>query len=285
MNQVKYKRKFACDKSISKGIQWLNKKGYYTIGCCSGLEKDHKNSERDRMYVEFESLNSDKIIQIKILACEFGFKIKDLSRKNIRIETENENKLEMFNNFIWKLRKNKTVLGLRTIGISNWAYDSNTKKRYSIQFYDYDFNGENKISRSDLLKILEIFPYDVLMYETKHGIHFISFAILHGLNITKSRVLKTSKALGKQDYWTESKDLTLRASAKWKPRKFRNYKTISERPKFKGLIRGGETFIISKKHLEFYKKYMALPFWVYNQYNACVKKDYKIKIYHYKTRD
>jgi hypothetical protein len=189
--------------------------------------------------------------------------------------------------------RSKKKLNLRTLGISNWAHDSKTeknipewKKRYSIQFYDYDFNGNiDRIPINDLERILEIFPYDCLMYETKHGIHFISFSVLHGLKITKSRVLETSKDLGLQDYWTEAKDLTLRVSAKWKVRLFRIRKIVSKKPKFKGLIREPNQYRISKNHLEFYRKYMNLPDWVYELYNDCVKLDYRIKMYHYKTRD
>jgi len=97
------------------------------------------------------------------------------------------------------MRIDRETLNLRTMGLSNWCLDQNSyskkKKRYSIQFYDYDFvggknlnfgkKGLENIPRDDLLKILEIFPYDVIMYETKHGIHFISFSLLKGLNFTK----------------------------------------------------------------------------------------------------
>ena len=90
-----------------------------------------------------------------------------------------------------EMRVDKKELDLRTIGLSNWAFDSKTKKRYSVQFYDYDYtNGEKRIPRKDLLRILEIFPYDVLMYETKQGIHFISFSLLHGLFTSKATALK-----------------------------------------------------------------------------------------------
>lgn len=185
-----------------------------------------------------------------------------------------------------ELRVDKKELDLRTLGISNWAFDSKTKKRYSVQFYDYDYpNEERKIPRPDLLRILEIFPYDVFMYETKQGIQFISFSLLQGLFTSKARALKTTKDLEKQDYWTTAKDLTLRASAKWKPRFLRSYKTISNKPKFKGLIMNPNMYRISENHLEFYRKYMALPCWVYNLYNDCEKFDYRIKMYHYKTRD
>jgi len=276
----------------------LNKSGYYTIGCCSGLEIDHDN-ERDIMYVEFAGLNKTKTLRVKILAKQFGFEV--LNKTQLRIETESDDKLEMFNDFIDYLRYNEQKLSLRAIGISNWAYDSNNKKRYSVQFYDYDYNGVENIPRVDLLKILEIFPYDCLMYETKQGIHFISFSILLGLRKAKTRVLETSKVLEGQDYWTEGKDLTLRVSAKWKTRLFRKRKIVSKKPKFKGLIKSPDNliktenpflnsknpskYVISKKHLEFYRKYMDLPDWVYEQYLDCDMRDLRIKNYHYKTRD
>jgi len=197
-----------------------------------------------------------------------------------------------------EMRIDKSTLNLRTMGLSNWCLDTNShskkKKRYSIQFYDYDFKGENTcvgkrglegFPRDDLLKILEIFPYDVIMYETKHGIHFISFALLKGLNFTKANAIKTSKEIGHQDYWTEAKDLTLRASAKWKLRFLRKRKIISNKPKFKLVLRLPNKYRISKNHLEFYLKYMNLPQWVYDLYDECDKKDLRIKMYHYKTRD
>ena len=197
------------------------------------------------------------------------------------------------------MRIDKSVLNLRTMGISNWCLDKNSyskkKKRYSIQFYDYDFEGginlnfgkkglEN-IPRDDLLKILEIFPYDVIMYETKHGIHFVSFALLKGLKHTKVNALITSKTIGKQDYWTEAKDLTLRCSAKWKTRFLRKRKIVSNKPVFKMVLRLPNKYRISQNHLEFYLKYMNLPQWVYDLYSDCDKKDLRIKMYHYKTRD
>ena len=276
----------------------MNKNGYYTIGCCSGLEIDHDN-ERDLMYVEFAGLTKRKTLRVKILAKQFGFEV--LNKTQLRIETESDDKLEMFNEFIDYLKYNEQKLSLRAIGISNWAYDSDKKKRYSVQFYDYDYNGVDNIPRDDLLKILEIFPYDCLMYETKQGVHFISFSILLGLHKAKANVLETSKALEGQDYWTEGKDLTLRVSAKWKIKLFRKRKIVSEKPKFKGLIKSPDNliktensflnsknpskYVVSKKHLEFYRKYMGLPDWVYEQYLDCDMRDLRIKNYHYKTRD
>lgn len=184
-------------------------------------------------------------------------------------------------------RVKQRSLKLRALGISNWCLDEETKKRYSVQFYDYDFkDGETKIPREDLLRIKEIFPYDAIMYQTKHGIHFISFALMQGLFRTKARVLETSKELGFQDYWTEALDLTLRVSAKWQCRKFKKREIVSDKPKFKGVLKEVNFgYRISKKHLDFYRKYMDLPNWVYKLYNDCDKKDYKIKVYHYKTRD
>lgn len=298
--KINFKKRFSCDKSIAKGIKFLNRNGFYTIGCCSGLEIDHDN-ERDKMYVEFAGLSDSKGLRIRVLANRYDFKvIKD--RALLRIETENDNKLEMFNDLIDYLKYNSQKLSLRAIGISNWAYDSEKKKRYSIQFYDYDYNGNiNHVPRKDLLRILEIFPYDCLMYETKGGIHFVSFSILLGLHVAKARVLETSKDLGLQDYWTEAKDLTLRVSAKWKLRPFRKRKIVSKKPKFKGLIKtpdnlikkpnkflnssNPDKYVISKNHLEFYRKYMDLPDWVYEMYADCDMRDLRIKNYHYKTRD
>lgn len=283
---MKYKRKFECDKSIVKGIKWLNTHKFYTISSCSGIESDHPNSERDKMFVEFEVLEQSKINVIKSVAREVGFDVKSVGHDKIaRIETSKQNKLQVFNDFIGNMKTHKGGLELRTMGISNWAYDTIQKKRYSVQFYDYDYNGGGRhISKEDLLKIMQIFPYDCIMYETNHGVHFISFALLRGLNITKARVLETTKRLGKQDYWTEGKDLTLRVSPKWKPT-YLGYKIISEKPVFKGLSKFPTKYRISFKHLEFYRKYMDLPDWVYNCYKECEMFDYKIKIYHYKTRD
>lgn len=281
--KIKYRRKFNCDKSISKGILQLNKLGFYTIGCCSGLKKDHPDrEERNRMYIAFERLPNDKKSEISIISRDLGFEIKN---KGLKIETENENKLQMFNELIERLKKGKEKLKLRTMGISNWVYDRENKKRYSIQFYDYDHNG-GEIYQDILQKIMQIFPYDMIMYSTKHGIHFISFSLLQGLNRTKSLSLKLTKELGNQDYWTTSKDLTLRIAEKWKIRRFRRKrKIISDRPRFKGLVKPPNKYKISNKHLEFYFKYMGLPKWVYEKYNDCDKKDYAIKIYHYKTRE
>jgi len=193
------------------------------------------------------------------------------------------------------MRIDKRTLNLRTMGLSNWAMNPETKKRSSIQFYDYDFNdGDNlnygekgleNIPKEALMRILEIFPYDVIMYETKHGIHFISFSLLKGLNFTKANAIKTSKEIGNQDYWTEAKDLTLRVSAKWKTRFLRKRKIKSNKPRFKMILRLPNNYRISQNHLEFYLKYMNLPQWVYDLYSNCDKKDLRIKMYHYKTRD
>lgn len=185
-----------------------------------------------------------------------------------------------------EMRIDKKLLKLRTMGISNRAFDSENRKTYTVQFYDFDHNGEEKINKIALKRIMEIFPYDCLMYETKHGIHFISFSLLKGLKYTKVKAIETSKALRQQDYWSEQKDLTLRVAPKWKKSKItKKYKVISKKPKFRGLIKKPNKYRISEKHLEFYYKYMNLPKWVYDLYHDCKKFDYKIRIYHYKTRD
>lgn len=185
------------------------------------------------------------------------------------------------------MRVKKRKLRLRALGLSNWCLDRETKEKFSIQFYDYDFTNKSKtISRADLLIIKEIFPYDCIMYESKHGIHFIGFSLLKGTFRTKARAVETSKKLGNQDYWTSQNDLTLRVSAKWSVKRFREREIVSEKPIFKGVVKEPNfEYRISSKHLEFYKKYMKLPQWVYDLYKDCVKKDLRIKVYHYKTRD
>lgn len=283
MKNIKYKRKFTCDKSISKGILWLNKHQFYTSECCSGLENEHIES-RD-MYISFEELSSEKKYLIFIYARQTGFKIKRIG-KRIRLESDSEDRLKIFNAFIEYLRINENSLNLRAMGVSNRVYDKENEKIYSIQFYDYDINQTTRMTQAELNTILKIFPYDLLLYRTKQGLHFISFALLHGLRITKSRAIETSKLLGNQDYWTQARDLTLRVSAKWKILRFSKIReTISKKPKFSRLLREPNKYRISEKHLEFYYKYMGLPEDVYNLYHDCDKRDYEIKIYHYKTRD
>ena len=181
--------------------------------------------------------------------------------------------------------RNKEKLPLRAMGVSNWCKDTIEKRLYSIQFYDFDLNGSKELKSDDLKKILEIFPLDCIMYSTKHGIHFISFAIRMGLRYTKSRAVKMSKDLGKQDYWTEAKDLTLRVSPKWKVNFLKKRRIISKKPEFLGILKSPDKNIVSKKHLEFYFRFMNLPEEIYNLYQDCDLREYKIKIYHYKTRD
>lgn len=179
-----------------------------------------------------------------------------------------------------EMRIDKRDLTLRAMAISNWIKDEKTNKVYSIQFYDYDNDGV--LSKAKLSRILEIFPYDCITYHTKHGIHFISFSLLHGLRITKARAVETSKRLGNQDYWTEARDLALRVSPKWTKKK---YRIVSEKPEFWTVINKPNGYIISKKHLEFYRLFMGLPKKVYELYDNCDKRDYKIKLHHYLTRD
>ncbi|MGB5911843.1 MAG: hypothetical protein WBH31_11670, partial [Promethearchaeia archaeon] len=165
-----------------------------------------------------------------------------------------------------EMRTKKKTLKLRTMGISNWSYDEANKKLYSIQFYDLDipdaFEGKPHLIKVLIKRILRIFPYDCILYKTKHGLHFISFAILHGQHITKARAIETSKLIGNQDYWTEAKDLTLRISDKWKVKRFsKNRIKVSKKPKFLALLQKPNNYIISEKHLDFYYNFMGLPLW------------------------
>jgi hypothetical protein len=283
MTMISYKRKFEVDDSLTKGIKKLNKAKFYTVGCCSGLKKEHDN-QRNKLYVCFENLGINKHLVIKEVGNKLGFRVRDNRRQSIRIETTKENKLQMFRDFVDCVleKKNQIKIPLRAMGISNWCKDANTNKIYSIQFYDYDYPEGKNISQKTLERILEIFPLDCLMYETEQGIHFISFAIRMGLRYTKTKAIETSKFFGNQDYFTTAKDLTLRVSPKWEVKRKKRVE-ISKKPKFKGLIKSPGKNIISGKHLDFYYKYMDLPEWVYDQYLDCDLRDYNIKVYHYKT--
>ncbi|GAH05482.1 unnamed protein product, partial [marine sediment metagenome] len=105
------------------------------------------------------------------------------------------------------------------------------------------------------------------------------------LRLTKSRSLLLSKTFN-QDYFASAKDLALRFTGKWKLNRFTGkYKTVSPKPVFRGVARYPSNFRISRQLLEFYKRYMNLPNWVFELYENCIKFNYRIKTYHYKTRD
>lgn len=182
---------------------------------------------------------------------------------------------------------------LRTIGINNICYDKSNKKKYSIQFYDYDNKHLDhleyiRMAPVELKAILEIFPNDLILYRTKHGIHFISFTLLKGIYISKANVLQVTKLLNEsQDYFPYQKELTLRVSGKWGKKRFsKKRKTISKKPKFARLLKlPNKDNIISKTHLDFYFKWMGLPKEIYNLYKKCEMRNYDITISHYKTRD
>ena len=183
--------------------------------------------------------------------------------------------------------KRKKKPPLRCIGINNICYDKANKKKYSVQFYDMDIN-KSEMGFAEFNTILGIFPNDLILYRTKHGIHFISFTLLKGVFITKAKVLETTKLLNEnQDYFPYQKELTLRVSGKWQKKKLsKKRKTISKKPKFARLLKlPNKDNIISKTHLDFYFKWMSLPEDIYNLYKKCEMRDYDITISHYKTRD
>lgn len=197
-------------------------------------------------------------------------------------------------------------LPLKAMGIANKCIDTEEimpkrfkarNKLYSIQFYDYDFNQNWKITSNIIQSILEIFPHDCFVFETKHGMHFISFSLMKGLRFSKAKVLKKSKELITQDYWSKKKYLFLRVSPKWK-RTFWNkiglkwkYKIISDKPRFKGVLKEpelipGQKILGSKQHLEFYKNNMNFPEWLYQKYLENYEMiDLSIQIDHYHTED
>lgn len=272
---IKIKKNVQVDKGLEKPIKWLNKNDFTTISCCSG-----NHSGKDLFHIEFVGLKNVHRYLLMIHSRELGFSIKQIGREGLRIETF-EFGIPRIQQLIKLLKKNKDAFKLRTMGISNWVKDESKKRRniYSVQFYDYD----GVLTDEQLEIISEIFPYDCIVYRTKHGFQFISFSLLHGLRYTKTKVLEISKQLN-QDYWTEGRDLTLRVASKWEVKKNQR-KTISEKPKFYAFLKAPYKHIISKKHLEFYHDYMDLPEDVYEAYSECDMRDYKIKIYHYITRD
>jgi len=182
--------------------------------------------------------------------------------------------------------KNKPLqkrLNRRALGISNVIRNPENQKIYSVQFYDVDISIYDVAFYETIQKVLEIFPYDAIAYQTKHGVHIISFALTYGRNLTKARAVEMSKRLGEQDYWTVRKDLCLRISPKWN----RFHKLKSPKPLFLEVLR--EPIVsdlkISGKHLEFYEKYMDLPREVSALYVNAQRRAYPIKTYSYMTRD
>lgn len=175
----------------------------------------------------------------------------------------------------------------RAMGISNGVWDSKNKKIYSVQFYDFDYiKGRTHLTPKEVDLIKTIYPYDCIMYQTAHGIHFISFAILKGLTTTRKRAEHLTKQFIFQDFIAGNEDLILRVSCKGKKRMFKkHYQIISKKPKFLGLVKSPNKYLISKRHLEFYRNYMFLPEWVYSQYNDCKLLEGNIKLYHYRTGD
>ena len=97
--------KFECDESIHEGIKWLNKHGYYTLACCSGMKEDHEGRDQDELYVIFDVLRSNMVCLIEDIANEMGFETKIRDDKDIiEIRTTSDNRLEMFETFVKKLK-------------------------------------------------------------------------------------------------------------------------------------------------------------------------------------
>lgn len=177
---------------------------------------------------------------------------------------------------------------LRAIGINNICYDRTNRKKYSIQYYDMDIK-ESKMLIAEFNTILQIFPNDLILYQTKHGLHFISFTILDNIFISKANVLKTTKLLNEtQDYFPYQKELTLRVSGKYKRKRLsKTHKIISKKPKFLLFFKEpNKCSKISKNHLEFYFKWLNLPKKIYEYYlKYCDLKKYDITMSHYRTGD
>jgi hypothetical protein len=173
------------------------------------------------------------------------------------------------------------------IGISNMAYDRENRKAYSVQFYDYDIHDPPQMLNAIFNTIQDsVFPFDCIVYETKHGYHFISFALFETTYYTKGKALELTTFLGNQDYWCSQKDLILRISPKWDFKHKRKIaKTISKKPKFYRFLSPPNNCLISKSHLEFYYKFMGLPKDVYDTYRNCPSRRLDLKLYFYNARD
>lgn len=225
---------------------------------------------------------------------------------------EGENQVRAINKPLQK------KLNRYALGVSNRLFDTKNHKFFTVQFYDMDvdydsirniydsirnilsFESKKLFGGLPLLEkpksfykyeffnrfydiVLKIFPYDCIVYETRDGFHFISFAYLKGTRLTRARAVEMSKALGNQDYWTLRKDLCLRVSPKWNWM----YSEKSPKPVFFRVVKEPvrPDLCISGKHLDFYVKFMNLPLEVAKLYDNCKRLELPVRTYSYRTRD
>jgi hypothetical protein len=151
----------------------------------------------------------------------------------------------------------------------------------AIQFYDYD---KNCLPKDIFEQILEIFPYDCMVFKTLNGFSFISLSVLDSWKIAKDNAVMLSERFG-EDYTSGMKELVIRVSAKFRRK---DHKKMSHRPFFLGFIQPlKERKIISLNHLNFLDNAGIIPKWVYQHYSTGYRyslKKYEISIFRYYTK-
>lgn len=150
---------------------------------------------------------------------------------------------------------------------------------YSIQFYDYD---KTELSQKDFQKIMDIFPYEVMVFKTLNGFSFISLSLIEGWKYTKEKASELSKELN-EDYTSGMKELVIRIGAKFDRK---THKEISHKPYFIGMgkISLSSTFI-SENHLNLLYNFNLIPDWVYQYYTEFhTLRNFKIHFFNYYTK-
>jgi hypothetical protein len=150
----------------------------------------------------------------------------------------------------------------------------------AIQFYDYD---KNCLPKDVFKQILEVFPYDCMVFKTLNGFSFISLTVLDSWKVAKDNAVMLSKKF-REDYTSGMKELVIRVSGKFRRK---DHKKVSHKPFFLGLIKPlKEKKTISLNHLNFLDNAGILPKWVYEYYtkNRYDLRKYEISVFKYYTK-
>ncbi len=164
------------------------------------------------------------------------------------------------------------------LGVSNLV-DTNVR-RYGLQFYDLDKHTEDE---DDMGLIRQLFKgKDCLIYESKHGFHFISFMMDRKFKRPRQKANDLSEKIGEVYNFKKKDYLILRISPKMK----RN-KILSGRPKFYRML--NEPVLnsnVSSGHLKLYAKRVGIPDNILNLYlERCNIIQTKCCVHIYRTRD
>lgn len=148
-----------------------------------------------------------------------------------------------------------------TVGISNMLnHNGNETALYCLEFYEID----SKLTTKIIQVVWKMFHNDINLIKTKHGIHFVSFAISpFSPERWKQRVRFMSEKLD-QDYGGSSKFCCLRIAPK-----YHNDVIISERPVYyRNLRLPKRGSYVSKLHLDQYKIFNRFPQRLYDFYKS-----------------